>query len=248
MDDDNDFDSGIFLIDKPVGITSFGMVKRVRGALGIKKVGHSGTLDPFASGLLIICAGRPATKIIDTLMVGVKEYEATLKLGIATDTQDLEGRVVAERPVGVLDRERVLACLRRFEGEQLQVPPQYSALKHEGKPLYYYARKGVEVVKEARRVEISALQCLEIGLDTITIRVTCSKGTYIRTLAADIGEALGCGAHLIALRRLRNGIFAVADALAGEELADRQGARERLLPHRLTVAEVLARVAAEPSA
>ncbi len=237
-------DAWVFLVDKPVGPTSFRLVQQVRRALGIKKVGHAGTLDPFASGLLILCAGRPATRIIDRLMAGDKEYEATLRLGVETDTQDLEGAVVAERPVPRLERAGVDACLAGFVGEQMQTPPRFSALKHKGKPLYYYARKGVEVVKEPRRIVVHGLRCLAMTPGTITIRVACSKGTYIRTLAADIGAALGCGAHLVALRRLRNGPFSVKDALPGDRLADGQEAGRLLAAHRLSVDEALARLPA----
>lgn len=237
-----DAEAGVFLIDKPVGPTSFRMVQQVRRALGIKKVGHAGTLDPFASGLLILCAGRPATRIIDQLMGGDKTYEATLRLGIETDTQDLEGMVVAEKPVGALDRVQVEECLRGFVGEGMQVPPRYSALKHKGKPLYYYARKGVEVVKPPRPIVIRSLDLLDFGPDWMTIRVFCGKGTYVRTLAADIGTALGCGAHLTALRRLQSGPFSVTNALPGDCLDDRQQARAKLAEYRLSVDEALGRI------
>lgn len=236
---DQAIDAGVFLIDKPAGPTSFRIVQQVRRALGIKKVGHTGTLDPFASGLLIVCAGRAATRIIQRLMAGDKQYEAVLKLGAETDTFDLEGRVVANHPVPVLDQQQVEVCLAGFIGEQLQTPPSFSALKHKGKPLYYYARRGLPVVKEPRKVTISALSCLELGRDTLTIRVACGKGTYIRSLAADIGTALGTGAYLVALRRLRNGVFAVQDALDGAALADPELARSLLVEHQLDVETVL---------
>ena len=235
-------EAGVFLIDKPVGPTSFRLVQQVRRALGIKKVGHAGTLDPFASGLLILCAGRPATRIIDQLMGGDKIYEATLKLGVETDTQDLEGEVVAERPVGELSRAAVEECLAGFVGEGMQTPPRYSALKHKGKPLYYYARKGIEVVKPPRPIIIRELELLDLGPDRIEIRVLCGKGTYVRTLAADIGTALGCGAHLTALRRLQSGMFSVKDALPGDHLDDRQQAKKLLEKYRLSVDEVLGRL------
>ena len=232
-------EAGVFLIDKPVGPTSFRIVQQVRRALGIKKVGHAGTLDPFASGLLILCAGRPATRIIDQLMGGDKAYEATLKLGVETDTQDLEGEVVAQRDVGSITRQSVEECLAGFIGEGMQTPPCYSALKHKGKPLYYYARKGIEVVKPPRPIVIKELDLLGLGADWLTIRVLCGKGTYVRTLAADIGNVLGCGAHLTALRRLQSGPFSVKDALPGDGLEDRQQAKELLARHRLSVDEVL---------
>ena len=236
---DQAIDGGIYLVDKPVGPTSFRIVQQVRRALGIKKVGHTGTLDPFASGLLVVCAGRAATRVIPRLMAGDKQYEAVLKLGVETDTFDLEGRVVANHPVPVLERQKVEECLAGFIGEQMQTPPCFSALKHNGKPLYYYARRGMPVVKEPRKVVISALSCIEIGGDTLTIRVTCGKGTYIRSLAADIGAAMGTGAHLVALRRLQNGFFAVRDAVDGAALADPGVGRLLLLKHQLDVETVL---------
>lgn len=237
--------AGIFLIDKPPGPTSFAMVQRVRRALQVRKVGHAGTLDPFASGLLVICVGRPATRIIGQLMDGDKEYRAILQLGVETDTQDPEGRVIAERPVGPLEPREIRSCLERFTGELMQTPPAFSALKHQGKPLYAYARKGVVIAKEPRRVFVESLSLEEIdaAAGRLTIRVTCSKGTYIRTLGADIGQALGCGAHLVGLRRLRSGPFTVAEALDGAGLADREAAGELLRHGRRTVESVLAELA-----
>lgn len=237
-----EFSAGVFLIDKPAGPSSFKIVQRFRRVLGIKKVGHAGTLDPFASGLLIVCAGRPATRIIDQLMAGEKEYEATIRLGVATDTQDLEGEVVETRPVPGLDQDRIESCLEKFVGEQLQTPPKYSALKHKGKPLYYYARRGIDVVKEARPVEIKKIDCLEAAGDLLRIRVVCSKGTYIRTLAADIGEALGCCGHLLELRRTRSGVFKVSEAMKEEALGNGSVEKDAIISHALSVAEALANI------
>lgn len=220
------FEAGVFLVDKPPDITSFGVVSRVRRILQMKKVGHAGTLDPFATGLLIVCAGRPATRIISRFMDGEKEYLATLKLGVETATYDTEGAITARRSVGPLSAQRIEECLSRFRGRLLQVPPAYSALKHQGKPLYYYARKGIEITKEAREVDIRLLvrtdgNHLLAGEEVLLgIRVVCSKGTYIRTLASDIGRELGCGAHLVQLRRVRSGGFTVAEGLSWEELSD----------------------------
>lgn len=233
-----EFTAGLILIDKPVGPTSFRVVQQVRRALQIKKVGHTGTLDPFASGLLIICIGRPATRLIPQLMLGDKLYEAEMRLGVETDTLDLEGQVLAERPVPVLNMDEVRVCLDRFTGAQLQAPPAFSAVKHQGKPLYHYARQGVVIAKEPRPVRIDELTCTFLRGDSLGIRVRCSKGTYIRTLAADIGRALGCGAHLTALRRLENGPFSVAAAVPGELLADRDAARVTLLAQAMDVAAV----------
>jgi len=238
-------ESGVFTVDKPAGPSSFRMVQLVRRALNIKKTGHAGTLDPFATGLLVICSGRPATRLISRLMDGEKVYEATMRLGVETSTQDPEGEVVAQRPVVDINSARVEDCLAGFIGEQLQVPPIYSALKHKGKPLYHYARKGVEIEREPRLITVSELECLDLGRDSITIRVCCSKGTYIRTLAADIGEKLGCGAHLVALRRLRSGFFDVSGAVAGAELLESSQAEQALFDNMLTVDEILARLANE---
>lgn len=236
---DSGVSEGVYLVDKPEGPSSFRMVQLVRRALSIKKVGHAGTLDPFASGLLVICVGRSSTRHISRLMEGEKEYEATMVLGVETDTQDREGNVIATRPVGDLQRDIVGTCLARFVGELEQVPPAFSALKHKGKPLYHYARKGIEIPREPRRISIRSIELIEHAGDTLRIRVICSKGTYIRTLASDIGHLLGCGAHLVALRRLRSGDFSVDDALDGGMLADRDEARQLLLQHRLTVDDVL---------
>lgn len=236
------FEAGIILVDKPAGPSSFKIVQQIRQALDIKKVGHSGTLDPFASGLLVICAGRAATKLIPLLMDGEKEYEATLQLGLETDTQDPEGTVISKRPVPNLDITEVGRCLSGFTGTQMQSPPRFSALKHNGKPLYYYARRGIEIYKEPRQIKIMNIECIKLGFDTLSIRVVCGKGTYIRSLAADIGKALGCGAHLKNLRRVRTGPFKVNDSVPGEKLADLNEARFLLAQQFLTVEEIKKRV------
>lgn len=239
----NEFEAGVFLVDKPADITSFAVVSRLRRILKIKKVGHAGTLDPFATGLLIVCAGRPATKLIPRFMDGEKEYLATLRLGIETETQDTEGAVISRRVVGEISGAIIENCLQQFRGRQLQVPPAYSALKHKGKPLYYYARKGVEVIKEARQIDISVLERVDGPLDIagdeaeLRIRVVCSKGTYIRTLGADIGKILGCGAHLIQLRRIRSGCFTTNESLSWDELSDVE-ARNYCINKMITVEQV----------
>lgn len=236
-------EGGIYLLDKPEGPTSFRMVQRVRRALGIKKTGHAGTLDPFATGLLIVCAGRPATRMISQLMDGEKEYLATLTLGVETTTQDREGEVVATAPATGISAAQVADCLAGFVGEQLQLPPLYSALKHQGKPLYHYARRGEEIVRQPRPITISEVECLEFAGDSLKIRVRCGKGTYIRALAFDIGRGLGCGAHLAALRRLRSGPFSVAGAVDGNALfGDPVVARELLLEKGLTIGAALAKI------
>ena len=220
-----EFEAGVFLVDKPVGPSSFAMIRKVRRLLGMKKVGHAGTLDPFASGLLVICAGRPATKLISGLMDGEKEYIATITLGIETTTHDPEGEVVSRNGVKQISRDTVDRCLAGFLGKLQQVPPAYSALKHKGKPLYYYARQGIEIKKEPREITIHSLEKLEdqpiLQGDSVElkVRVVCSKGTYIRTLAFDIGRVLGCGAYLSDLRRTRSGLFTVEKSFSGDDFA-----------------------------
>lgn len=235
--------AGVVLVDKPVGPTSFRMVQQVRRAVGIKKVGHAGTLDPFASGLLVICISRPATRLISQLMAGDKEYVGVIRLGQETDTLDSQGEIVAQHAVPVLDRPEIEACLASFGGLQWQQPPRFSALKHKGKPLYYYARKGIVVEKEPRQITISALECTYYNEEYLHIRVVCSKGTYIRTLAADIGRSLGCGAYLQQLRRTRAGPFHVNNAVDGALLAERDSAGQLLRGHMLSVEDALATLA-----
>lgn len=190
---------GVLLLDKPVGLTSNDALQKARRLFSAAKGGHTGTLDPLASGLLPLCFGE-ATKFSADLLDADKTYEATLKLGITTDSGDAEGQVTATRPVAVTAAD-IAAVLPRFTGDILQVPPMHSALKRDGRPLYELARKGIEVEREARPVAIHVLEILSFAYDCLVLRVHCSKGTYIRVLAADIGEALGCGAHLTALRR-----------------------------------------------
>ncbi len=220
------FEAGVFLIDKPAGVSSFNMVAGLRRVLGIKKVGHAGTLDPFATGLLIICAGRKATKMISLFMDAEKEYIATLCLGKETETYDPEGEITAEKDVGVLSEKEIDQVLEKFTGQQMQVPPAYSALKHNGKPLYHYARKGIKIEKDARAITIFDLEWLDrrkkiCGKTAeLQIRVRCSKGTYIRTLGHDIGRALGCGAYLTGLRRTKIGCFSVENAVQGDTLRE----------------------------
>lgn len=236
-------EAGVFVIDKPVDITSFGVVARMRKVLGLKKVGHAGTLDPFATGLLIVCAGRPATKLISQFMDGQKEYLATLRLGVETETLDTEGEIIRRTNVGELSGGEIESCLAKFRGKQSQVPPAYSALKHKGKPLYYYARKGIKIEKEAREITISVLERIDGGGDIeglegeLQLRVVCSKGTYIRTLGADIGTDLGCGAHLTGLRRTQSGRFSVEHSLSWDELSG-DNALDSCLNKMITVEDV----------
>ena len=236
-------EAGVFLIDKPAGISSFAVVSRLRRILKIKKVGHAGTLDPFATGLLVLCAGRPATRLISGLMAGDKEYLATLLLGVETETQDTEGSVTNRHAVGTITATTIDDCFDHFRGSQLQVPPAYSALKHKGKPLYYYARKGVTVTKEARQVQIKQLErtdgCTDIQGEEARLgfRVVCSKGTYIRSLAVDIGRYLGCGAHLVQLRRIRSGCFSMDGCLGWDDLSG-DDALERCLAAMISLEQV----------
>lgn len=214
---------GLLLLDKPAGITSNAALQRARALLNAKKAGHTGTLDPFADGLLPLCFGE-ATKFSAFLLDADKHYQATLQLGVTTRTGDPEGEVLATAPVTVT-RADVLAVLPRFTGEIEQIPPMHSALKHQGRPLYDYARAGIEIDRPARQVTIRALELVECDLPRVVLDVACSAGTYVRTLAQDIGAALGCGAHLTQLKRTAAGGFALANAVSLAEL-------ERLDPAR----------------
>ena len=223
--------SGLLLIDKPAGITSFDVVRRVRRALKVRKVGHLGTLDPFATGLLPL-ALEEATKLAQFLLEEPKTYLATLKLGVETDTQDLTGRVTAESD-RLPSPEEVHQAATRFVGEIEQVPPSYSAVHHQGERLYKLARRGEAVEVPPRQVVIYRLEVMEAALPQVTVRVECGKGTYIRTLAHDLGRALGCGAHLVALTRLAVGAFRLEEALPLdliEKRADLGDIHRRLIP------------------
>ncbi|AOK58933.1 tRNA pseudouridine(55) synthase TruB [Burkholderia ubonensis] len=213
---------GVLLLDKPVGLSSNDALIRAKRLYFAKKAGHTGTLDPLASGLLPLCFGE-ATKFSQDLLEADKTYEATMRLGVRTATGDAEGEVLDTRPVEC-DRAAVQAALERFVGEIVQVPPMYSALKRDGKPLYEYARAGQTVEREGRNVTIHGLELLACELPDVTFRVTCSKGTYVRTLAEDIGEALGCGAHLTMLRRTGVGALTLDHAVTLDALSDADAA------------------------
>ncbi len=223
----NFIDGEVLYIDKPLEWTSFDAVKRVRGALQRRmkvkklKVGHAGTLDPLATGVMIICTGR-ATKRIDELQAGVKEYIATIQLGATTPSFDLETEIDATYPTGHITRELIESTLERFKGRIEQIPPAYSACKIEGQRAYDLARKGEEVELKAKILVIDEfeLQDFDAENNSLQIRVVCSKGTYIRALARDIGEALGSGAHLTALRRTRVGNVTVDKCLTVEQAAE----------------------------
>jgi tRNA pseudouridine55 synthase len=221
---------GVLLLDKPVGISSNDALQKARRLFSAARGGHTGTLDPLASGLLPLCFGE-ATKFSADLLAADKTYEAELALGVTTDSGDAEGRVIATAAVDVAESD-ILRVLPQFTGDIRQVPPMHSALKRNGRPLYELARQGIEVEREARSVTIHAIELLGFSGARLALRVSCSKGTYIRTLAADIGAALGCGAHLAALRRTVVGSLGLADALtlADLEARDEAGRLACLLP------------------
>src|SRR5579885_3604415 len=207
---------GIFNINKPVGMTSHDVVARVRRLTHQRRVGHAGTLDPAASGVLPICLGQ-ATRAVEYLSEGGKAYRAAIVFGAVTDTYDAEGEVIRSAPVR-LTREEIETVLPEFLGQQMQFPPMYSAIKSGGQPLYKLARAGIEVSRQARPIEITRLDLLDWQPPMLTLEVECSKGTYIRSLAYDLGERLGCGAHLGGLVRLRSGPFTLDDSLTLEAL------------------------------
>ena len=211
-----DLVDGVLLIDKPVGLSSNDALIKAKRVVNAKKAGHTGTLDPFATGLLPLCFGE-ATKFSQDLLEADKTYDAVVHLGITTTTGDTEGETVETRPVDVT-LEQIEAALARFRGPILQVPPMYSALKRDGKALYEYAREGIVLEREARPVTIHRLEMLAYDAPMLTIRVTCSKGTYVRVLGEDIGAALGCGAHLNALRRIGVGALTVEGMVTLEQL------------------------------
>ena len=206
--------SGVLIIDKPARITSYDVVRELKPFLKGIKIGYLGTLDPLATGVLPVLLGE-GTKLAPFLETGTKVYEADLMLGVVTDTQDKDGKALQSVDVGDYDlsTHRIEGVVQGFRGHIFQLPPMHSALKHNGEPLYKLARRGDEVPREPREVEIHALRVIEIDPPSMSLHVECSKGTYIRTLVHDIGAQLGCGAHLTALRRTRNGPFGLEDAL-----------------------------------
>lgn len=221
---------GILVVDKPEGPTSHDVVDKVRRALRVEKVGHTGTLDPMATGVLPLVLGR-ATKLARYLTGGDKAYRATLRLGITTNTLDAQGEQVLQRPVGDISEAAIEAALAPLRGKIMQVPPMYSAKKMDGKKLYQLARKGIDVVREAKPVTIYNLELISVSLPEIVFDVRCSAGTYVRVLAQDIGETLGCGAHLAALQRTHAGPFALDQAISLEALlAEPTLAKTRLMP------------------
>lgn len=211
--------TGLLLVDKPEGLSSAGAIRVLKRRLGGAKVGHLGTLDPFASGLLPLCVGE-ATKVARYLLLERKAYAGTIRLGVATDTLDRTGQVTTTRPVPTLTGECVAEVGTQFVGRQRQVPPMFSALKRAGVPLYRLARRGIEVEREAREIEIGRLELTWCAPDRIDFAVECSKGTYVRVLAEDVGRALGTVAHLEVLRRTMVGRFRVEDAHSPDALGE----------------------------
>jgi len=226
---------GVLLVDKAEGMTSHDVVALVRRQLGIKKVGHCGTLDPIATGLLLLTIGR-GTKVQDLLMSEDKEYVGTLTLGASTSTQDREGAIVESKPVPELSEEQIRAAFEKFRGDFYQMPPMVSAKKHGGVPLYKLARQGKVVEREPRFVHVYRYAIDKIALPEIDFSVLCSKGFYVRTYAHDIGETLGCGAHLKSLRRTKSGRFDVANAITVDQI--KQSPREEIVERILSLPQV----------
>ncbi len=220
--------NGILILDKPLGLSSNKALQQVKNLLFARKAGHTGSLDPLATGLLAICFGE-STKMANYIVESEKHYKVTGLLGSTTVTGDTEGDVLEEKPVPAFDRAQLESILEQFTGEIMQIPPMYSALKHNGEPLYKLARQGIEIEREPRPITIYSLSLLDFTETTFTLDVVCSKGTYIRTLVEDIGEKLGCGAHTIELRRTSVGPFTEKDMVSMETLVDaEQNDREAL--------------------
>ncbi|MDD3179295.1 MAG: tRNA pseudouridine(55) synthase TruB [Opitutaceae bacterium] len=208
---------GVLLVDKPTGFTSHDVVARLRRKLQMRRIGHAGTLDPLATGLLIMLVGK-ATKISQYLISLDKSYEGEIVLGVVTDSQDADGEVMETRPVPPLTEAEARVAMRSFLGDQYQTPPMHSAIKKGGVPLYKLARKGEEIEREPRFIRVSAFELTSFALPRLGFRLDCTKGTYVRTIAHELGQKLGCGAHLAALRRTGSGKFALAQALPLEEI------------------------------
>src|SRR5213080_2716173 len=226
---------GVLLVDKAEGMTSHDVVALARPTLANKKIGHCGTLDPIATGLLLLTVGR-GTKVQDLLMSEDKEYAGTFVLGVTTDTQDRQGEVIQQRPVPALGEDQIRAAFEKFRGDFYQLPPMVSAKKHAGVPLYKLARQGKVVEREPRLVHVYRYTIDRIALPEIDFSVMCSKGFYVRTYVHDIGEALGCGAHLKSLRRTKSGRFDVAKTITVGEI--KNASLEEILERMLSLPEV----------
>ena len=205
--------SGVLVIDKPIGLSSNDVVQKAKRLFNARKVGHTGALDPLATGVLPLCFGE-ATKFSQYLLSSDKKYWVRLQLGVATDSGDAEGKIIAERPVENIDAAKINAALRFFRGEIDQVPSMFSAIKHKGQPLYKLARQGIEIEREARRVTIFSNELVAFEGDQLELEIHCSKGTYVRTIAQELGEVLGCGAHVSALRRRAAGPYDESDLIS----------------------------------
>ena len=224
--------SGFLLVDKPSGITSSKLVQVIKKTFSLNKIGHTGTLDPLATGLMVLCVGQ-ATKFSQFLLVKDKSYRVSIKLGVTTDTFDAEGLVTSEKDVNHVTRDLIEASLTNFQGEIEQIPPMYSAIKKNGVPLYKMARRGLKVDLEPRKVRIYEIKMLGFDGKFLDLKVCCSKGTYIRTIAADLGDVLGCGAHVAELRRLSVGTYDEKNMLTFDELVKLEnpdGLADHLLP------------------
>lgn len=242
--------NGVVVVDKPADLSSARVVSIVKGLFEVKKVGHTGTLDPFATGVLICCINR-ATRLSRFFLKGDKVYEAELVLGVATDTQDATGTVIERHPLDGITKDRIRKTAQRFVGSITQIPPVFSALKHQGTPLYKWARRGAAVEKPARPVRIDRLEILDVDLPTVRFSVACSSGTYVRTLCADLGRELGCGGHLKNLRRTASCGFSIEDAIELERLIecrDQGCLNENVIPMNAALAFMPAMVAESPLA
>lgn len=221
---DNRFDlknaiSGVLVVDKPVGLTSHDVVQVIRKGTNIRRAGHTGTLDPRASGVLVVLVG-PAVRLSEYVSASDKRYQATVRLGTSTDTYDADGRIISTSPVDKITEAQFEDALKNFVGEIEQVPPPYSAIKIKGRKAYEMAREGEEIELEPRRIKVYSLELLEWAPPEAVIDVYCSSGTYVRSLAHDVGEKLGCGAHLVGLRRTKSGRFTLRDAVPLRKLRD----------------------------
>ena len=228
--------NGVIVIDKPAGRTSRAVVEEVQRALGVRKAGHTGTLDPLATGVLPVCINE-ATKLVQFLALDTKDYRATLLLGVRTDTLDTDGKILSREEPRVT-RQQVEEALHGLTGRREQTPPLYSAVKFRGKPLYEWTRQGVEVAQLPREVEVYGIRIDEVRLPEVTFTISCSKGTYIRSLCAEVGETLGCGGCMSALRRTRSGCFYEEMALVTEGVAEEEK-RALFTAHLASMAEVL---------
>jgi tRNA pseudouridine55 synthase len=230
--------SGVLVIDKPTGVTSHDVVQELRGILGIRRIGHTGTLDPRASGVLLACVGK-GTKVAQFLTGYDKEYQAMIKLGATSDTYDAEGEIQESPEECKVSPERIKDAVDSFRGEVWQLPPLFSAIKYKGKRLYQYAREKEKVERTKRRVEIKDITIENLNVPFVELKVSCSKGTYIRSLAHDVGQKLGCGAYLFSLKRTRVGPFTLTDALSPERISEvkKEGRIEEAL---ISIEEALA--------